>query len=55
MSILDKLSDAANAEVQEKITLGMKTALAEVPLLDALLDGKEVTLEITLKLKLKDQ
>jgi len=46
-----KLSEAVSAEVAEKAAIGARAALGEVPMLDALLDGEEVILEVKLKLK----
>ena len=46
-----KLSQEVRDEVAEKAALAARVALAEAPLLDDLLDGKEVVVELRVTLK----
>jgi hypothetical protein len=46
-----KLSDEVSEEVAEKAAIGARAALGEAPILDALLKGEEVVLEMKISLR----
>lgn len=46
-----KLDDATSALIAEKAAVGAQGALGEVPMLDSLLKGEEITVEIKVRLK----
>ena len=48
---LRRVKEEVGEEIAEKAALAAKAALAEAPVLDALLDGKPVTVELTIRLK----
>ncbi len=48
-----KISREVGEEIAEKAQLAARAALAEAPLLDDLLDGKEVTLEAVVSVILR--
>lgn len=46
-----RLSREVGEEIAEKSALAMRAALAEAPVLDALLDGDPISVTITVQLK----
>lgn len=50
-ALADKLDAKLKEQIQAHVTVGTEAALAEVPILDALLKGKEVTLSIKIQMQ----
>jgi hypothetical protein len=47
-----KVSQEVGEEIAEQAALTMRAALAEAPVLDALLDGKPVTIKLTVQFQI---
>lgn len=46
-----KIDDHVAAEINEKVSVVVASALAQAPILDALLDGKAVTVDLSITLQ----
>lgn len=46
-----KLDEEASRQIGEKAAIGARAALGEAPILDALLKGEEVTLQVKIQMK----
>lgn len=53
LNFVNRLDLKLSEEIATKAAIGARAALAEVPLLDDLLDGKPVELVMTIQLKRK--